>query len=434
MLISERFPRLWHWGQGLFLIFPLLPTWGSLGLLAVAMIIVRQSFREVLKRPWSWGVMALTLWLLLTSTTAEYPQEAWLGIANFLPFFIVFLGFSVLVETPRQLRRLAWLGVTIAVGVAILGLGQVTLGWTTPQWLEPLFGWVLVEKGNPSGRLASVFMYANIAGAYLLVTFTLALGLWVEAYRWRRQQFWRWLGLTLAILVIALALVLTSSRNAWGVALLVTIAFIIYLRGRALLGLGGVIVAAITGAAFAPSPVNLWLRQIIPRYFWARLNDQMYSDRASETLRTTQWEFTWNLIQQHPFLGWGLRNFTPLYQEQMGVWLGHPHNLPLMLGAEIGLPGTLLLFLLVGSTMARAALLVTVWSNLAPTPGAQQWQQDQVILLTFLLAFGAISLFSLLDVTLFDLRMNLFAWLILAALEGVTHYHRHLLFGRKLIS
>lgn len=434
MLMSERFPRLWRWGQGMFAIFPLLPTWGSIGLLVIAGVAIQKQPRSLLKRPLTWGLLVLSLWLILTSFTAEYPQPAWLGIANFIPFFIVFLGFNLLIETPRQLRRFAWLGIACALPVAILGIGQITLSWTTPKALQPLFGWILVAEGNPTGRLASVFMYANIAGAYFLVMFTLALGLWVEAYRWRKSKLVEWLSLTGIVLLLASALILTSSRNAWLMAMLVTTIFIIYLRWYWLLAMGGAIASAILAAAFAPSPLNLWLQQIVPRYFWARLNDQMYSDRAVETLRTTQWEFTQDLIQQRPFLGWGLRNFTPLYQDAMGIWLGHPHNLPLMLSAEIGIPGMLLLVGLVGSAIAQATILLIFWSDFAPTPGTQQWQQDQLIFLTFLLAFISLTFFNLLDVTLFDLRVNLLAWLLLGGISGVSHYYRHLLMGKKLMS
>ena len=433
MLISEQSQRLWRWGQGMFFIFPLLPTWGSLGLLVVASIALKQQWRELLKRPLVWVLLALTLWLCLTSVTAEYPTEAWLGIANFIPFFIVFMGMSLLVETPSQLRRLAGLAVMASVPVAILGLGQIALGWTTPEILKPFLGWVVVENGNPSGRLAAVFMYANIAGAYFLVMLTLALGLWVEAYRWRRKQVWEWLGLTGIIVLLGAALVLTSSRNAWLVGGLVTVAFIIYLRWYGLLALGSAVIAGIIGAAFAPSPVNNWLRQLVPRYFWARLNDQMYSDRAVETLRTTQWDFTWELIQQRPFFGWGLRNFTPLYEEAMGIWLGHPHNLPLMLSAEMGIPGMLIVVGLVGSAIARATFLLTLWSDLSPIPGTQKWEQDKLIFFTIIVAFFALTLFNLLDITLFDLRMNLLGWLLLAMIQGVSHYYRHLILGKKLV-
>jgi len=430
---SEAKEKLWQWGQGMFLIFPLLPTWGSLGLFLIACVTLKQYRKAVLKRPLTWGLIGLTFWLLLTTLTAEYQKEAVLGLANFIPFFIVFLGISLLIETPHQLRRLAELGVVTAIPVAILGLGQVIGNWTTPESLQPLLGWILAENGNPSGRLASVFMYANIAAAYLLVTFTFACGLWVEAYRQRREKLWRWFSLNIIVLIIALALILTSSRNAWGIAFLVTITFIIYLKWRWLLALIGIIISAILGAAFAPSPFNLWLRQIVPRYFWARINDQMYTDRAIETLRSTQWEFTWNLIQENPFFGWGLRNFTALYQEKMEIWLGHPHNLFLMLAAEIGILGMILLLILVGSAIVRASLILTVWSAFTPTPKAKQWQQDKLIFLTFIIAFCALTLFNFLDVTLFDLRINLLAWLLLAAINGVGHYYRELKLGLKLM-
>ncbi len=433
MLLSQQYPRLWRWGQIFFFILPLLPTWGSLGLLAIALLAIQTTPKELLKRPFTWGLFALTAWLLLTAATAEYQTEAWLGLAKFIPFVLVFLGWNLLLETPSLLRRLAELGVISAVIVASFGIGQVLWNWSTPEALQPLLGWVLTSGGNPSGRLASVFMYANIAGAYFLIMFTLALGLWVEYYRFHRKQFWRWLGLTLGLILIAIALFLTSSRNAWAVALLVTTVYIIYLRWYGLLVLAGAILSTILGAAFAPSPLNQGLRQIVPRSLWARLNDQMYSDRAVETLRSTQWEFTWNLIQDRPFLGWGLRNFTPLYQEQMGIWLGHPHNLPLMLSAEIGIPGLLLLLGLVASTLIRGSKLLSIWSDFSPTPGAQQWQQDQLIFSTFIIAFCALSLFNCLDVTLFDLRLNLLAWLILAAINGVSHHYRQLELGVKLI-
>ena len=433
MLFSQQYPRLWRWGQIFFLILPILPTWGSLGLLAIALLAIKQAPRQLLKRPLSWGLVILTGWLLLTAAAAEYQQPAWLGLANFIPFFLVFLGWNLLLETPSQLRRLAELGVISAVIVSILGIGQVIWDWYTPEALQLILGWVLNSGGNPPERLASVFMYANIAGAYLLIIFTLNLGLWVESYRWRKQNQWRWLGLTVSLILIAIALFLTSSRNAWAVAFLVTTVYVIYLRWSWLLASEGLILTTIVGAAFAPSPLNQGLRQIVPRSIWARLNDQMYSDRAVETLRTTQWQFTWDLIQDRPFLGWGLRNFTPLYQAQMEIWLGHPHNLPLMLSAEIGLPGLLLLLGLVGSIIIRGSKLVSIWSDLSPTPGAQQWQQDQLMFLTFIIAFCALTLFNWLDVTLFDLRLNLLAWLILAAINGVSHHYRQLELGVKLI-
>ena len=429
MLTSERLPRLWRWGQGMFFIFPFLPSVGSLGLLVIALGVIIQEKQELLKRPIVWGLLAFSFWLCVTAITAQYPQEAWLGIANFVPFFIVFIGISLLVETPAQLKRLAWLGVASAVAVALLGIAQVSLNWTTPETLQPILGWYVAH----SPRLESILLNANTAATYLLVMFTLALGLWVEAYRWRKKQLWEWLGLTAIVFLLAGALFLTGSRNGWIGLLLVITTFVFYLRWYWLIAFGSTVVITILGAAFAPSPLNHWLRWIIPYYIWGRVNGEIYN-RDFERLRTTIWQFAWELTQQRPLFGWGLRNFTPIYEQAAGTWLGHPHSLPLMLSAEIGIPGLLFLLILVGSAIARAIVLLTIWSKLTPTPGAQQWQQDKLIFFTFIVAFLALTIFNFADVTLFDLRLNLLGWLLLSAIHGVSHYYRHLILRKKLVS
>jgi O-antigen ligase len=175
----------------------------------------------------------------------------------------------------------------------------------------------------------------------------------------------------------------------------------------------------------------------------------MFPNRPTATLRTTQWEFAWSMTQQRPWTGWGLRNFTPLYEAQMQQWLGHPHSLILMLTAETGIPATLLLFGLVGWVLARGVLLLMNWpvsaadiqqeqiateevgenalsinqNSLDTTTNQVVCQDkkagDRVILFSYLLAFAACTLFNTVDVTLFDFRVNTISWLLLAAICGV---------------
>ncbi|MCC3433234.1 MAG: O-antigen ligase family protein, partial [Microcoleus sp. PH2017_04_SCI_O_A] len=177
--------------------------------------------------------------------------------------------------------------------------------------------------------------------------------------------------------------------------------------------------------------------------------DEMFPNRPTATLRTTQWEFAWSMAQQRPWTGWGLRNFTPLYQDRMHEWLGHPHSLMLMLAAETGFPTTLLLFGLVGWVLARGVLLLGNWQvsavdikqeqiatlevpenplvlnqNSISTSTNQVVCQDvenadRLIFFSYLLAFAACTLFNTVDVTLFDLRVNTISWVLLAAICGI---------------
>jgi O-antigen ligase len=167
-------------------------------------------------------------------------------------------------------------------------------------------------------------------------------------------------------------------------------------------------------------------RQIVPAFFWARVNDQMFANRPIATLRSTQWQFAWDLTQQRPFTGWGLRNFTALYQAKYSFWLGHPHSLFLMLTAETGLITTLLLYGLVGWIFLRGIQHLQTW-----TAQTVKEQGDRRIYFSFLLAFFACTFFHSFDVILFDARINTMGWLLLATIWGIILHadqpmHRHL--------
>ncbi|MEQ8961330.1 MAG: polymerase, partial [Coleofasciculus sp. C2-GNP5-27] len=185
-------PRLqgaWNCAQVGFFIFPWFPALGAVGVGFALIGTWWQDYRRMIRRPLNWGLGILSLWLIFSATQAYNSTEAFLGLANFLPFLAFLAAFSALIQTPAQLRRLAWILVIPSVLVVILGFGQLFLGWAHPPQLPALLGWVLEANGNPPGRMASVFMYANILAAYLQIVFTLGLGLWIERFQaWREQR------------------------------------------------------------------------------------------------------------------------------------------------------------------------------------------------------------------------------------------------------
>jgi len=482
---DRRLQIPWNFAQVGMLIFPLIPILGALGVFLGLAGTCKQKFRQISRRPLNRGFAILSALLVITAVFANNRIEAFLGLYNFLPFFLLFATFSSLIQTLPQLRHLSWIIVISSIPVIILGLGQQFLGWSGIDQLQPVFGWVLEPKGNPPGRMASVFMYANILACYLTIAFILALGLWmgegfgneqvtgfngfnssilVEEERVKKErinerlipdsQFQipnsRFLFLSFAAIVQAVALIFTNSRNAWGLAVLAVLAFAFYAGYKKLLAAVFSVASTVFLSAFGPQPLRQYLRIIVPAFFWARLTDEMFPNRPTATLRTTQWEFAWSMTQQRPWTGWGLRNFTPLYQAQMQEWLGHPHSLILMLTAETGIPATLLLFGLVGWVLARGVLLLANWSlfsadikheqivtqevaknalylnqkSIINTKNQVVCQEvratDRLIFFSYLLAFVACTLFNTVDVTLFDFRLNTTSWLLLAAICGVS--------------
>jgi O-antigen ligase len=400
------------------LFFPLFPALGALGLVIVLGIIWINNYQQIIVNFLNQAFFVLAGLLILSSAIAEYPQEAWLGLANFLPYFALFMAFRCLITEPSQLRQLAWLLILPSLPIVLLGGGQLFLAWDTPSLMETIIGWQLVPFGVPTGRMSSIFIYTNFLAIYLAIAFTLTLGLWLETWQQKSSKFSNKFSnqiicslslLTLILLADLSGLILTSSRNAWGLAVFSFMAYALYLSWKWLVwGVTG-IATAILWAAFIPNLGGTQLRQLVPAFIWLRLSDEAYQ-RPVETLRLTQWQFCWQLITERPVFGWGLRNFTPLYEAQMNLWLGHPHNLFLMFGAETGIISLLLFLAIIAMIMFRGAkLCLTSVDN-----------SHNLIFFSYLVAFTACVLFNLTDVTIFDLRVNTIIWLLLAAISGIT--------------
>jgi hypothetical protein len=461
---DRRLQVWWNSAQlGLFLL-PMSPLLGGLGLLAALFGTWKQRYREINRRSLNRGFGILALWLGVSAVFASDRLTAFLGLFNFLPFIALFVTFSVLIQTPAQMRRMAWIAIATSLPVVIIGWGQLFWGWEGPVKLGLILDWRLDATGAPPGRMASVFEYANVLASYFLMTFILGLGLWLESFQaWRtleqqpKQQEkvrdprdprvvktidlsvtgeeknvgWGLVFLTLALLANAIALVLTNSRNGWGIAVLAGLAFILYQGWRWVLVGVVTAISAVLGSAFAPHPLRQGLQAIVPAYFWMRITDQLYPDRPVATLRTTQWQFAWNMTRDRPVTGWGLRTFSELYEAHTQVWMGHPHNLFLMLSAETGIPGVLLLSGLVAWVLAKGVLAVQNWPDLSLAGNASGTPSipgvltnDRLIVFTYLVTFAACTLFHLFDITLFDSRVNILGWLVLAAIYGVTDSRR----------
>ncbi len=415
----------WTLAQAGLLMLPFSALFGCVGMMVAAIAVWRQRSSQIRASPINQGFGLLGGLIILSAAVAEHRGAAFLGLFNFLPYFFCFASLSPLIQTPAQLRRLGWVLVVPSVLVCLIGYLQMLFcGLGYQQFLHIQVLWIVIDwqydlKGTPPGRMSAVLTYANVLASYLVITFSLGLGFWIEAIgRSLRRGLgaWNWEVMLWAglLLLNGGALILTNSRNAWAIAAGACLIFAMAVGWRWLGAVVGLVVGAIVAAAFGPAPLQPPLRTLIPAFFWARITDDLYPNRPVPTLRTTQWEFARSLMQQRPVFGWGLRNFTPLYQAETGFVLGHPHSLPLMLLAEVGIPATLLFLGLVGWVVAQG---VQYWRSLVRLQESGQ-EGDRLIYFSFLVAFCSITLFSLFDVTLFDARVNIMGWMLLIGIWG----------------
>ncbi len=328
---------------------------------------------------------------------------AWLGLANWLPFFWGFWGFQPYLSTPAARRRVALALVAGTVPVILTGLGQLWWGWSGPfQLLGGLIIWHIKAGGNPSGRLAGLFDYANIAGAWLALAWPLTLAALLEAGRGRGRRG--------VVLVIAASLVaavfLTDSRNAWG-ALLLAVPLV---AGPAswvwLLPLLLVVVAVIGLATlpWVPAALQEPARVLVPHAIWARLIDLDYGNqRPLAITRLAQWQVALGLIAERPWLGWGAAAFSVIYPLRTGHWHGHPHNLPIDLAVSHGVPAAVLVVGLVLWLLIRAARLGMAGGSLFD----RAWWAAALVLVAL----------HATDIPFYDSRINVAGWVLLAGLR-----------------
>ncbi len=383
-------------------------------------------------------LLILGAWMVIIALFADRKDFSLLGLFNFLPFFVAFIAQSYLFRSGQQLRQLAWILVVPSVPISVLAIGQMFFGWGFHFKLLSFGGdgilldLLLKSGGVPAGRASSLFYYATILASYLVITFTISFGLWTDAIATRKtarqedpfplflklptivQKTLRhpWMQCSFLGLSVGLnfmALFLTQSRNAWGIALAVVFIFSVVLGWRILSGLLVSSFGIVMAAAYGVPPLSEWTRTIVPQMIWARVNDDLFPDRPIAFLRVTQWKFAVSLIEKRPWTGWGLRNFSALYETATGFLIGHPHNLPLMLSCEMGIPATVLFYGLVGTVIG---------TSIVHGQQSKPSNRDRAIHLTLLLAFLCCTAFSLFDVPIFDARINLFGWMLLSSLWG----------------
>ncbi len=453
-----------------------MPALGGLLLVGSSVLVTRRCWSKMKGRSINRGLLLLGVLLMVSCTMAHLPGEAWLGLAHFLPYFWLMASQAELIASSKQLQQTATLiGLTV-LPLVLIGFGELYLGWSTPPGLVGILPWPPTAGGTPPGRMASVFGYANNLALYLNMALALLLGLggydlWGNSAETRRRSrtsgeepvvvpsmdakaqivgqatlsgasatspvdagptafatitarsttepwlsHWprsrRLLLWSLLILLCLAGLVLTQSRSAWGLAMFSGLAMAIYWGwiwlGATVIGFAGSIFWAAFGP-FGKAP----LRQVIPEFFWARLTDQNFGDRPIETLRITQWQFALDLSNARPLAGWGLRNFSHLYQNEMGVWMGHPHNLFLMLGAETGWFITGGLLGLVGWIFYRGIEVIRLKTHLNTA--------DCYLFFGILIAFLNTIFFHLFDIPLFDFRINALGWITLSQILGVVY-------------
>jgi hypothetical protein len=149
---KSRWRSSWNYTLWALLIFPLSPLLGAVTVGFVSLITWLKQSRKINRRPLNWGFALLSLLLIVSAGFADDKTAAFLGLFNLLPFFLLFVAHSALIQSFVQLRQMAWVLVIGSIPVVILGLGQLFLGWSFKfQFVWVVLSWTIRPGGNPPG-------------------------------------------------------------------------------------------------------------------------------------------------------------------------------------------------------------------------------------------------------------------------------------------
>jgi len=282
---------------------------------------------------------------LSTAFTALFHVEQWdlwvYNLAKISQFLMILL---YLRHNPRLFKPIIYIlfvsGI-IQAGIAILqfhtqtGLGLSFLGEYVPLLTDSGAATILVS-GQKVLRAYGTMPHPNVLGGFLAVSLIMALYVSRGTSNIIHRMY-----VSCGTIVIIWGLILSFSRSAWLAAIL---AIVIYLCADVLF-------------KRSKQSVLTWMLVIVScgtllvvykNYVIPRSTDVSLSSQAAN-YRETFNQYGLNIIKQHPITGVGLGQYVPYLESTKNLepWAYQPpHNAFILLFAEIGIIGLLLMFLM----------------------------------------------------------------------------------------
>ncbi len=410
---DDKLQLEWKWLQSIAIFMVISNVFMPAFTLLLALFVLFKHGWQAIATPVNRAYFWLSLWMIFTTIIAFNSATAAGGLANFLPYFLLAAIISYIIRTPAQFIHFLWLLVFSSIFVSGFGILQAIIN--RPDWIFPkvIFDSYPIPMGfSPDRRIQSFFGHFNETAIYLLTLLPIAFHFAVGKVKsiFKSQQ-------SIAVIALALGtcvLILTGSRNAWGLAILGGVTLAIYYRQWKLMAGFGIVVLIMTWAVFGEKfgLENETVRSLLPEGFVNRIAstiDPKLGGYASTADRLNAWQFALSLISQHPFQGWGLRNF-PLIAESMGYdlrGLPHEHNFYLAIAVGAGIPALLGFIGIIGWTL---------WTSIKSAIASESEGTMSVVAISIILCL----LSGWLDLVFYEPRISMLLWALLGSMYGLA--------------
>ena len=325
---------------------------------------------------------------------------SWIGLANWIPFFLCFWGFQPYLNSKTKRRRTAFALLAGTLPVIITGIGQSFFNWHGPiETLNGLIVWYQRPIEGITG-MTGLFNNPNYTGLWLNLILPFCLA---ETINSRSNKLDRIITFLIS-LSITLCTILTNSRAAW-ICILLGSVVMFGRKGLKLIIPLIISISLIISSTSYPilgSKIQFFLRSIIPNNIWLEFTDFQIS-------RLDIWKTALKSIINFPIFGTGGGSFPDIYMFETGLWKGHAHNLPLELFLSYGIPAGIIILLPIIYLFIFSTKTIFFNKFIKVSIFDKAWV---ISIMLFLFS-------QLVDVQYFDGRISITFWILLAGAKNL---------------
>ena len=325
---------------------------------------------------------------------------SWIGLANWIPFFLCFWGFQPYLNSKTKRRRTAFALLAGTLPVIITGIGQSFFNWYGPiETLNGLIVWYQRPIEGITG-MTGLFNNPNYTGLWLNLILPFCLA---ETINSRSNKLDRIITFIFSF-SFALCTILTNSRAAW-ICIFLGSVVIFGRKGLKIIFPLIISISLIISSTIYPifgNKIQFFLRSIIPNNIWMEFTDFQIS-------RLDIWNTALKYIINFPIFGTGGGSFPDIYMHESGLWKGHAHNLPLELFLSYGIPAGIIILLPIVYLFIFSTKTIFFNKLIKISIFDKAWV---ISIMLFLFS-------QLVDVQYFDGRISITFWILLAGAKNI---------------
>ena len=360
----------------------------------------KDQFKLYLKTSINIFIGLLVLIIFISFLRNPHLKCSFRGFFRIIKYSVLFFALVDLFshDTEKRTKRIFW-GIIFIAGFTFLnGIFQNIFGFDILRQHT-------VNKLDYLERINGSFVHANDFGAYIILVLPLTFIFFSRNFSKKNR-----IAALLICLIGFYCILKTSSRGAWLGLIIGSIVYFIYYKKKFSLVIPLAMVLFIT---IFPTG----LKRLLGIF-------SLHSGSALDRLKL--WQGTWNMVKEHPILGFGINTYSqyfPFYKPADYPDLQYSHNSYLQMWSEIGIIGLLIFLVLI------LAVITLALRNIKNKIDSDK--QGGQILLGFTCGYIAFLIQALFDTNLYSLVLLTSFWFYSAYILCLNKYLENKCKNRK---